>query len=63
VRVGGRLKNSEFAIDKKHPIVLNANHLFTNLLFTNKHLRLLYAGHNCFYSLYVSVFGQSEIEI
>ncbi|XP_018358515.1 PREDICTED: uncharacterized protein LOC108758199 [Trachymyrmex cornetzi] len=44
IRVGGRLKNSDFTIDKKHPIVLAAEHKFTKLLFNRKHLRLLHAG-------------------
>jgi len=44
VRVGGRLRNSEFRTDKKHPIVLSAEHTFTKLLFASEHLRLLHVG-------------------
>ncbi|XP_018395971.1 PREDICTED: uncharacterized protein LOC108774377 [Cyphomyrmex costatus] len=44
IRVGGRLKNSEFHSDKKHPIVLSADHQFTKLLFKGEHLTLLHAG-------------------
>lgn len=44
IRVGGRLKNSELEIDKKHPIVLSNNHPFTKLLFIYEHLKLLHAG-------------------
>lgn len=44
VRVGGRLKNTEFTVDKKHPIVLSADHKFTKMLFASEHLRLLHAG-------------------
>ncbi|XP_071580238.1 uncharacterized protein [Temnothorax nylanderi] len=44
IRVGGRLKNSEFDTDKKHPIVLSSEYQFTKLLFISEHLRLLHAG-------------------
>ncbi|XP_036146036.1 uncharacterized protein LOC118646691 [Monomorium pharaonis] len=44
IRVGGRLRNSEFPSDKKHPIVLLADHQFTRLLFRSEHLNLLHAG-------------------
>lgn len=44
MRVGERLKNSEFTIDKKHPIVISAEHQFTKTLFLTEHLRLLHAG-------------------
>ncbi|XP_067217199.1 uncharacterized protein [Linepithema humile] len=43
LRVGGRLKNSEFSNDKKHPMVLLAKHRFTKLLLIDEHLRLLHA--------------------
>ncbi|KAJ0175356.1 hypothetical protein K1T71_009497 [Dendrolimus kikuchii] len=45
IRVGGRLANSEvFNFDKKHPLLLNAKHLFTRLLFQHHHHNLLHAG-------------------
>lgn len=44
IRVGGRLSNSEFDADKKHPIVLSADHQFTKMLFLREHLKLLHAG-------------------
>lgn len=44
MRVGGRLDNSSFSEDKKHPILLQSTHLFTKLLFNFKHKKLLHAG-------------------
>lgn len=44
IRVGGRLGNSKFENDKKHPILLPGNHMFTNRLFIDEHNRLLHAG-------------------
>ncbi|XP_011858366.1 PREDICTED: uncharacterized protein LOC105555927 [Vollenhovia emeryi] len=44
LRVGGRLGNSEFSNDKKHPIVLSAKHRFTKLLLIDEHVRLLHAA-------------------
>lgn len=44
IRVGGRLGNSKFKNDKKHPILLPGNHIFTKRLFLEQHRRLLYAG-------------------
>ncbi|XP_011707941.1 PREDICTED: uncharacterized protein LOC105462788 [Wasmannia auropunctata] len=44
LRVGGRLGNSNFDNDKKHPIIVSAKHPFTKLLFKDEHLRLLHAG-------------------
>jgi len=43
LRVGGRLRNSEFDNDKKHPIILSAKHQFSRLIFKDEHLRLLHA--------------------
>jgi len=43
LRVGGRLRNSEFDNNKKHPIILSAKHPFSRLIFKDKHLRLLHA--------------------
>ncbi|XP_030747104.1 uncharacterized protein LOC115875730 [Sitophilus oryzae] len=44
IRVGGRLKHSDFSVDKKHPLVLHSDHQFTKLLFEYEHCRLLHAG-------------------
>ncbi|XP_052755320.1 uncharacterized protein LOC128201681 [Galleria mellonella] len=44
MRVGGRIDNSNYSDDKKHPIILQSTHIFTKLLFTFEHKRLLHAG-------------------
>lgn len=44
LRVGGRLKNSNFSFDKKHPILLSSKHWFSVLLFRHEHKRLQHAG-------------------
>lgn len=44
LRVGGRLQNSNFKFDKKHPILLDSKHHFTKLLMRYEHIRLLHAG-------------------
>lgn len=44
MRVGGRLNNSNFAYDKKHPILLQSTHRFTKLLFEFEHKNLMHAG-------------------
>ncbi|XP_011694053.1 PREDICTED: uncharacterized protein LOC105453629 [Wasmannia auropunctata] len=44
LRVGGRLKNSEFSNDKRHPMVLLAKHRFTRLILIEEHIRLLHAA-------------------
>ncbi|KAJ8981408.1 hypothetical protein NQ317_010347 [Molorchus minor] len=44
IRVGGRLNKSNFNFNKKHPIVLPKNHLFSMLLIRHEHTRLLHAG-------------------
>ncbi|XP_045777393.1 uncharacterized protein LOC123875556 isoform X2 [Maniola jurtina] len=44
MRVGGRLDNSDFSYDKKHPIILQSSHLVTRLLFKHEHKRLMHAG-------------------
>lgn len=44
LRVSGRLINSEFDYNKKHPIILDANHNFTKLIMKHEHLRLFHAG-------------------
>lgn len=44
IRVGGRLRNSNFPFDKRHPILLPARHPFTIMLFKSEHVNLLHAG-------------------
>lgn len=44
MRVGGRLQNSNFSYDKKHPILLQSTHRFTKLLFNYEHIRMMHAG-------------------
>lgn len=44
IRVGGRIRNSRFPFDKKHPIVIPHRHHITNLIFRSEHIRLLHAG-------------------
>ncbi|XP_033225741.1 uncharacterized protein LOC117178421 [Belonocnema kinseyi] len=44
IRVGGRLSNSQFDREKKHPIVLLATDDFARLLFSSEHQRLLHTG-------------------
>lgn len=44
LRVGGRLVNSNFKFEKKHPIILSSNHRLTKLLFKREHVMLLHAG-------------------
>lgn len=44
MRVGGRLGNSTFSFNKKHPIILQSTHIFTKLLFDHEHVKLMHAG-------------------
>lgn len=44
IRVGGRLNSSNYPYDKKHPILLHANHELTKLYFKNEHNNNLHAG-------------------
>nr|XP_029710301.1 uncharacterized protein LOC109422104 [Aedes albopictus] len=46
MRVGGRLQNSAYPYDVKHPAILPANHKVTELLLRDIHLRNLHAGPN-----------------
>ncbi|XP_066261302.1 uncharacterized protein [Euwallacea similis] len=47
IRVGGRLTNSSYSYDVKHPIVLPAKHPFTNLVIDREHKRTLHSGTQC----------------
>ncbi|XP_045450491.1 uncharacterized protein LOC123659288 [Melitaea cinxia] len=44
LRVGGRLQNSKFDFNKKHPILLDGKHHFSKILMRHEHIRLLHAG-------------------
>lgn len=44
IRVGGRLNNSDYNFDKKHPILLHSTHHLTKLIFEREHLRYMHAG-------------------
>ncbi|XP_071573556.1 uncharacterized protein [Temnothorax nylanderi] len=44
IRVGGRLRNSAISSDKKHPLVLPADHPFTRLVIAHEHRKQLHAG-------------------
>lgn len=44
LRVGGRLNNTNFDFEKKHPALLSGKHHLTKLLMRAEHLRLLHAG-------------------
>ncbi|XP_045534866.1 uncharacterized protein LOC123721177 isoform X2 [Papilio machaon] len=44
MRVGGRLGNSLFSYEKKHPILLQSTHHLTKILFKYMHVKLLHAG-------------------
>lgn len=44
LRVGGRIKESNFAFDKKHPIILPKNNLLTDMIIKHEHVRLSHCG-------------------
>ncbi|XP_018374629.1 PREDICTED: uncharacterized protein LOC108768626 [Trachymyrmex cornetzi] len=44
LRVGGRLRHAPLSFAQKHPILLPANHVLTNMLIEREHRRLLHAG-------------------
>lgn len=44
IRVGGRLDNSPYDFNVKHPIVLCSKHILTKLIFQMQHLKLVHAG-------------------
>lgn len=44
IRVGGRLHNSDYSFDKRHPILLNAKHHYATLLMNYFHIKLMHAG-------------------
>ena len=44
MRVGGRMQNSAYPYDKRHPIILSSKHVFTKLILKEEHERLLHCG-------------------
>lgn len=44
IRVGGRIDNSDYLPDKKHPIVIDSKHHYSKLLFEYYHIKLMHAG-------------------
>lgn len=44
LRVGGRLTNSQFEYNKKHPVILPAKHHISLLIIRHEHIRLMHAG-------------------
>ncbi|GFX76450.1 integrase catalytic domain-containing protein [Trichonephila clavipes] len=44
VRVGGRLQNSQFRFNSKHPIILPSQHSINELLIKEQHIAHLHAG-------------------
>lgn len=44
LRVGGRLSNSQLEYENKHPIILPAKHIFTEMLIKYYHYKFLHAG-------------------
>ena len=44
IRVGGRIESSEYNYENKHPIVLDASHHLTKLIFEQQHRLNLHAG-------------------
>ncbi|XP_045774153.1 uncharacterized protein LOC123873362 [Maniola jurtina] len=44
IRVGGRINNSNYDFNKKHPILLHSSHHLTKLIFEQYHLRHMHAG-------------------
>ncbi|XP_041968453.1 uncharacterized protein LOC121735983 [Aricia agestis] len=44
IRVGGRIESSQYTFENKHPIVLDASHYLTKLIFEYQHLQNFHAG-------------------
>lgn len=44
IRVGGRIRNSDYQFDKKHPIILCPKHKLTTLIMRYEHLKLYHCG-------------------
>lgn len=44
LRVGGRLRNSHFAYEKKYPILLSHKHYISRLIIEDEHIRMKHSG-------------------
>lgn len=44
IRVGGRLVNSRFNVDKKHQMLIPKNHRFSDMIINDLHIRYLHVG-------------------
>ncbi|XP_073943810.1 uncharacterized protein isoform X2 [Choristoneura fumiferana] len=44
IRVGGRLDNSPYSYDQKHPALLCSKHHLTKIIFETQHIKLLHEG-------------------
>ena len=44
LRIGGRLRKSQFAFSRRHPVILLGRHPLTKLIIRAEHVRLLHAG-------------------
>lgn len=44
IRVGGRIDNSDYSYDKKHPILIDGKHHYFKLIFEFYHKNLMHAG-------------------
>ncbi|XP_053617910.1 uncharacterized protein LOC128679591 [Plodia interpunctella] len=44
IRVGGRLNESDYSYEKRHPVLLHASHHLTKLFFEQKHIHNMHAG-------------------
>lgn len=45
LRVGGRIAQSEFCLESKHPILLPKDHKLTHLLLVDEHQKHLHLGY------------------
>lgn len=46
IKVGGRIKHTDYSYNKRHPILLLKNSRLTNLIFQEEHIRTLHVGPN-----------------
>ncbi|GJQ87162.1 hypothetical protein Trydic_g8746 [Trypoxylus dichotomus] len=44
LRVGGRLTQSNFSYDKRHPVIIPQSHHVSDIIARNEHIRLLHCG-------------------
>ncbi|GBO41971.1 hypothetical protein AVEN_98228-1 [Araneus ventricosus] len=57
LRVGGRLKNSNLPIERKHPILLPYNNHFSDLIINHFHVLYLHTGAEATYPIFVQNSG------